>query len=187
MSFINAGKNVGIHLMEFMELLLPHRLVLFREFLLPGPLVELATGLLSKIQLKIQMVCIHKYIHEAHYNYIIRLWGNKRRNFSWWWLCGSCTFPSSEMEKNEDFFSFSGRSVSEGGTLLPRVDFTAPSVARAVMKTRGSKVPPEDTLLSEKEEKSEVFYISDVGWYFLSFYSTLPHCLSVLGCSLTIF
>ena len=98
-----------------------------------------------------------------------------------------CTFPSSEMEKNEDFFSFSGRSVSEGGTLLPRVDFTAPSVARAVMKTRGSKVPPEDTLLSEKEEKSEVFYISDVGWYFLSFYSTLPHCLSVLGCSLTIF
>ena len=75
--------------MEFMELLLPHQLVLFREFLLPGPLVEWATGLLSKIQLKIQMVCIHKYIHEAHYNYIIRLWGNKRRNFSWWWLCRS--------------------------------------------------------------------------------------------------
>ena len=90
------------------------------------------------------------------------------------------SFITSSVIKRR-FFSFSGRSVSEGGTLLLRVNFTVPSVARAVIKTQGSKVPPEDTLLSEKEEKSEVFFISDVGWYFLSFYSALPHCLSVFG------
>ena len=61
-SFINAGKNVGIHLMGFMERPLPHhpQLVLFLEFRLPDPPVEWATGLkLSQIQLKILTVCIH--------------------------------------------------------------------------------------------------------------------------------
>ena len=57
------------------------------------------------------------------------------------------------MKKPKDFFFFSGRSVSEGGTLLPRVGFTAPSVARAIIKTEGSKVTPQDTLLFEKDEK----------------------------------
>ena len=52
-------------------------------------------------------------------------------------------------------------SVSKGGTLLPRVGFTAPSEARAVIETQESKVPPEDTLFS----------ISDVGWDFLLFYT----------------
>ena len=72
-------------------------------------------------------------------------------------LC-KCTFPSSGMKKPKDFFFFSGRSVSEGGTLLPRVGFTAPSVARAIIKTQGSKVTPEDTLLFEKDEKVWGFY-----------------------------
>ena len=134
------------------------------------------------IKINFRMIILSEYNSHILFTFQVEL-----TNHKWILKHKQCTFPSSEMEKNEDFFSFSGRSVSEGGTLLPRVDFTAPSVARAVMKTRGSKVPPEDTLLSEKEEKSEVFYISDVGWYFLSFYSTLPHCLSVLGCSLTIF
>ena len=35
-------------------------------------------------------------------------------------------------ENPEDFFSISGRSFSKGGTLLPRVVFTAPSEARQV-------------------------------------------------------
>ena len=76
------------------------------------------------------------------------------------------------MKKPEDFFSISGRSVSKGRTLLPRVGFTAPSEARAVIETQGSKVPPEDTLLSEMEQKSKgLFFISDVGWDFLLFYT----------------
>jgi len=56
-------------------------------------------------------------------------------------------------EKSRRFLSISGRSVFKGGTLLPRVGFTAPSEARAVLETQGSKVPPEDTLLSEMEQK----------------------------------
>ena len=59
------------------------------------------------------------------------------------------------MKNPDDFFSISGRSVSKDGTLLPRVGFTAPSEARAVIETQGSKVPPEDTLLSEMEQKSK--------------------------------
>ena len=83
-----------------------------------------------------------------------------------------CPFPSSELKKPDDFLSISGRSVSNGGTLLPRVGFTAPSKARAVIETRGSKVPPKDTLLSETEQKSkELFFVSDVGWDFLFFYT----------------
>ena len=70
------------------------------------------------------------------------------------------------------FFSILGRSVSKGRTLLLRVGFTAPSEARAVIETQGSKVPPEDTLLSEMEQKSKgLFFISDVGCDFLSFYT----------------
>ena len=74
------------------------------------------------------------------------------------------------MKNPEDFFSISGRSVSKGGTLLPRVGFTAPSEARAVIETQGSKVPPEDTLLSEMEQKSKglfSFLMLD-GTFFLS-------------------
>ena len=41
------------------------------------------------------------------------------------------------MKKPEDFFFISGRSVSKGGTLLPKVGFTAPSEARAVIETQG--------------------------------------------------
>ena len=57
------------------------------------------------------------------------------------------------MKNPEDLFSTSGRSVSKGGDLLPRVGFTASSEARAVIETQGSKIPPEDTLLSEMEQK----------------------------------
>ena len=75
-------------------------------------------------------------------------------------------------EKNRRFFSISGRIVSKNGTLLTRVGITAPSEARAVIETQGSKVPPEDTLLSEMEQKSKgLFFISDVGCDFLSFYT----------------
>ena len=48
-----------------------------------------------------------------------------------------CLFPSLEMKNTGDFSSLSGRSVSKGGTLLPRVGFTAPSEARAVTDIRG--------------------------------------------------
>ena len=76
------------------------------------------------------------------------------------------------MKYPEDFFSISGRSVSKGGTLLPRVGFTAPSEARAVIETQGSKISPEDTLLSEMEQKSKgLFFISDVGWDFHLFFT----------------
>ena len=76
------------------------------------------------------------------------------------------------MKNPADFFSISGRCVSKGGTLLPRVGFTAPSKARAVIETRGSKIPPKDTLLSETEQKSkELFFVPDVGWDFLFFYT----------------
>ena len=57
-------------------------------------------------------------------------------------------------EKNRRFFSISGRSVSKGGTLLTRVGITALSEARAVIETQESKIPPEDTLLSEMEQTS---------------------------------
>ena len=81
-----------------------------------------------------------------------------------------CPFSSSEMKKPEDFFSISGISVSKGGTLLKRVGFTAPSEERAVIETQGSKVPPEDLLLSEMEQKSKgLFFISDIGSDFLPF------------------
>ena len=84
------------------------------------------------------------------------------------------------MKNPEDFFSISGRSVSKGGTLLPRVGFTAPSEVRAIIETQGSKVPPEDTLLSKIEHKSKgLFFISDVGWIFLLFYTELLQRLSV--------
>jgi len=43
------------------------------------------------------------------------------------------------MKNPEDFFSISGKSVSKGRTLLPRVDFTAPSEARSAIKTQGRK------------------------------------------------
>ena len=41
-------------------------------------------------------------------------------------------------EKTQKLFSILGRSVSKGGTLLPRVGFTAPSEARAVIETQGT-------------------------------------------------
>ena len=46
------------------------------------------------------------------------------------------------MKNPEDLFSISGRSVSKGGTLLPReiIGFNAPSEARAVIDTQGSKI-----------------------------------------------
>ena len=57
------------------------------------------------------------------------------------------------------------RSVLEGGALLPRVGFT-PELARAVIETQESKATPKGTLLSEIEQKSTGFFISDVGWDF---------------------
>ena len=42
--------------------------------------------------------------------------------------------------------------------LLPRVGFTALSKERAVIETKGSKVPPEDTLLSELEQFKGLFF-----------------------------
>ena len=82
------------------------------------------------------------------------------------------------MKKPEDFFSISGRSVSKG--------FTAPSEARAVIETQGSKVPPEDTLLSEMEQKSKGFFpfLMLVGTFFCSISSSFQH-LSVLNWPLT--
>ena len=75
-------------------------------------------------------------------------------------------------EKNRRFFSISGRIVSKNGTLLTRVGITAPSEARAVIETQGSKIPPEDTVLSEMEQKSKgLFFISDVGWDFHLFFT----------------
>ena len=75
-------------------------------------------------------------------------------------------------EKNRRLFSISGRIVSKNGTLLTRVGITALSEARAVIETQGSKIPPEDTLLSEMEQNSSgLFFISDVGWDFLLFYT----------------
>ena len=71
------------------------------------------------------------------------------------------------------------RSVLEGGALLPRVGFT-PELARAVIETQESKATPKGTLLSEIEQKSKQFFISDVGWDFLSFYTELLQRLSVL-------
>ena len=60
----------------------------------------------------------------------------------------------------------------QGGTLLPRVVFTAPSEASAIIETQGSKVPPNDTLMSEMEQKSKgLFFIYDVGWDFILFYT----------------
>ena len=84
------------------------------------------------------------------------------------------------MKNPEDFFSISGRSVPEGGALLPRVGFT-PELARAVIETQGSKATPKGTLLSEIEQKSKGFFISDVGWDFLSFYTEFLQRLSVLN------
>ena len=76
------------------------------------------------------------------------------------------------MKNPEDFFFHIREHVSKGGTLLPKVGFTAPSEARAIIENQESKVPPEDTLLSEMEQKSNgFFFISDVGWDFLLFYT----------------
>ena len=90
-------------------------------------------------------------------------------------------------EKSRRFFSISGRSVPEGGALLPRVGFT-PELARAVIETQGSKATPKGTLLSEMEQKSlrsegnlRDFSISDVRWDFLSFYTEFLQRLSVLN------
>ena len=79
-------------------------------------------------------------------------------------------------EKSRRFFSISGRSVSKGGTLLPRIGSTAPSEARAVIETQGSKVPLEDTLLSEMEQKSKGLFFSFLmldGTFFCSIPSSL--------------
>ena len=65
------------------------------------------------------------------------------------------------MKNPEDFFSISGNGVSKGGTLLPGVGFTALSEARPVTETQGSKVPPEDTLLSDMEQKSKGLFDRD--------------------------
>ena len=65
--------------------------------------------------------------------------------------------------KNRRFFSISGRIVSKNGTLLTRVGITALSEARAVIETQGSKIPPEDTLLFEMEQKSKKTGIIGIG------------------------
>ena len=81
------------------------------------------------------------------------------------------------MKNPEDFFSISGRSVSKGWTLLSRVGFTALSEARAVIETQESKVPPEDTLLSEMEQKSKglfSFLMLDV-----TFFLSIPSSFNV--------
>ena len=69
----------------------------------------------------------------------------------------NCLFPSSETKYPEDLFSISGRSIPEGGALLPRVGFT-PELARAVIETQGSmsKATPKGTLLSEIDQKYQV-------------------------------
>ena len=86
------------------------------------------------------------------------------------------------MKNTEDFFpisGMSGRSVSKGGTLLQRVGFTAPSEVRAVIESQGSKLPPEDTLLSETEQKSKGFF-----FLFLmldgTFFCSIPSSFNVL-------
>ena len=51
----------------------------------------------------------------------------------------SLSIIGNKIKKSEDFFSISGRSVSKGGTLLPRVGFTAPSEAMADFCLRWNK------------------------------------------------
>ena len=51
-----------------------------------------------------------------------------------------------------------------------RIGFT-PELARTLIETQGSKATPKGTLLSEIEQKSKGFFISDVGWDFISFYA----------------
>ena len=75
-------------------------------------------------------------------------------------------------EKNRRFFFHIRENCFQERTLLTRVGITALSEARAVIETQGSKIPPEDTLLSEMEQNSRgLFFISDVGWDFLLFYT----------------
>ena len=83
-----------------------------------------------------------------------------------------------ENEKSRRFFSPSHGEVSRERALLPRIGFT-PELARAVIETQGSKATPKGTLLSEIEQKSKGFFISDVGWDFLSFYTEFLQRLSV--------
>ena len=64
-----------------------------------------------------------------------------------------------------------------------RVGFTAPSEARAVIETQGTKVQPEDTLLSEMEQKSKGIFFSFLmldGTFFCSIPSSFNHYYPLL-------
>ena len=57
------------------------------------------------------------------------------------------------MKKPEDFFFHIREKCFKGWDFAPKGWLNAPNEARAVIETQGSKVPPEDTLLSEMEKK----------------------------------
>ena len=69
---------------------------------------------------------------------------NEENNLEGKALCLGMSLSITGNEKSQRFFSISGRSVSKGGTLLPRFGFTAPSEARVVMETRGNEKNPQE-------------------------------------------
>ena len=73
------------------------------------------------------------------------------------------------MDFTEEVDSCSGKSVSKGGLYTPRVGLAASSEARAVIETQGGSRPPEDTLLLEEKNTSEVKSGSHLGDSFLTF------------------
>ena len=73
------------------------------------------------------------------------------------------------MDFTEEVDSCSGKSVSKGGLYPPRVGLAASSEARAVIETQGGYRPPEDTLLPEQKNTSEVKSGSHLGDSFLTF------------------
>ena len=78
-------------------------------------------------------------------------------------------FPTWETDFTEEVFFCSGKSVSKGGLYPPRVGLAASSEARAVIETQGGYRPPEDTLLPEQKNTSEVTSGSHLGDSFLTF------------------
>ena len=91
-------------------------------------------------------------------------------------------------EKTRRFFFLLREKFFRGWAFAPEGRLYCPERSegcnidpREQRPTQGSKVQPKGILLSEKEQKSKGFYISEVGWYFLSLYTEFLSRLSVLG------
>ena len=96
-----------------------------------------------------------------------------------------CPFPSSEMKNPEDFFFHIREKCFQGRDFAPEGWLYCCERSEGCNRNPRSKVPPEDTLLSEMEQKSKgLFFISDVGWDYLLFYTEFLQRLSVLNCGL---